>query len=155
MNNKLGSYRFVKLFQKTLLAVLVLMVLVGALAAAQPAQAADSCIYSDDMLTALCPSGANSTSYLYQWYGGQWNHVATAWVSGGFTYLTSGGMTIAQNNTYGQLWVYVPATYNWINITGMSSQAVNNALVENQLSYNQVRHIQTMAGLTSMPNLWP
>jgi hypothetical protein len=121
-------------------------------AAAQTAQAADPCAYTQDRLVALCPSGANSTAYLYGWYNGQWNYVATVWISGNFTYLSKGGITVAKNNLSGQLWV---KTLNgWVDITGMSSQAVNNTLATYNVSYMQARQIKVLTtGYTTLPTL--
>jgi hypothetical protein len=115
------------------------------------AQAADPCYYTQDRLVAACPSGANSTFYLYSWYNGQWNYVATAWTSGNFTYLSKGGTTIARDNLSGRLWVN--AGYGWVDITGMSSQTINNTLAANGVSYIQTRQIQVLAGITTLPRI--
>ena len=135
--------------------VAALALLVGILGAA-PAAHADNCTYSSDGYVALCPGGSNY-SYLYQYYNRQWNQVATVVFSGNWVLLSNGGATIAQNSVNGQTWVYT--TTGWINITGMSTAQVYNALTVNStMSNDLVRHVQVMAGLTSMPDmpyLWP
>jgi hypothetical protein len=146
-----GMNKRMSLARRVMPMVVALAALVGMLGMA-PAAHADDCAYSADGYTALCPGGSNYV-YLYRYYNGQWNQVATAWVGGGFTYLRSGDVTIAQNNANGQMWV--STLMGWVNISGMSAADMSNHVALNAINYTNIRAAQSAIGLTSLPNLWP